>query len=87
MIKDKHLDTVEKDGKLFQMMQVLRTNRLRSSILSGDVSKVGKFQRIERRVNLNADDKRMWFEKLKIVDDDKLINSMPLSSSYFHKIM
>ena len=77
-----HLDTVEKDGKLYQVMKVLRINRLRSSILSGDVSKVGKFQNIERRVNLNADDKRMWFEELMNVNDDKIINSMPLPMNY-----
>lgn len=80
-----HLDTVEKDGKLYQVMKVLRTNRLRSSILSGDISKVGKFQKIERRVNLNADDKRMWFEELTDINDCKLINSMPTSLNYFYK--
>jgi hypothetical protein len=77
-----HLDTVEKDGKLYQVMKVLRTNRLRSSILSGNVSKVGKFQRIERRVNLNADDKRMWFENIRNVNDGKIIDSIPLSPSF-----
>ncbi|MDF2426251.1 MAG: hypothetical protein OPY08_07505 [Nitrosopumilus sp.] len=77
-----HLDTVEKDGKLYQVMKVLRTNRLRSSILSGTVRNVGKFQTIERRVNLNADDKRMWFEDLLDVNDGKIINSMPLSMNY-----
>lgn len=77
-----HLDTVEKDSKLYQIMKVLRSNRLRSCILSGNVRDVGKFQTIERRVNLNADDKRMWFEELKNVNADKIINSTPLSLSY-----
>jgi len=77
-----HLDTVEKDGNLFQVMKVLRTNRLRSSILSGTVRDVGKFQTIERRVNLNADDKRMWFEELADVNDGKMIDSMPINLNW-----
>lgn len=77
-----HLDTVEKDGKLFQVMKVLRTNRLRSSILSGSVANVGRFQTIERRVNLNADDKRMWFEELKKVNDEKIIDSIALNMCF-----
>jgi len=80
-----HLDTIEKDGKLFQVMKVLRTNRLRSSILSGNVSYVGRFQTIERRVNLNADDKRIWFEKLSDINDGKIIHSLPVSLNYFKK--
>ena len=79
-----HVDTVKKDGKLFQVMKVLRTNRLRSSILSGNVADVGRFQTIERRVNLNADDKRMWFEELVDVNDGKMIDSMPISFNYFN---
>ncbi|MCV0367327.1 MAG: hypothetical protein K5798_08730 [Nitrosopumilus sp.] len=81
-----HLDTVEKEGNLYQVMKVLRTNRLRSSILSGDVSKVGKFQSIERRVNLNADDKRMWFEGITDVNERKYVNSLPLTMDYFKNI-
>lgn len=77
------MDTVEKDGKLFQVMKVLRTNRLRSSILSGTIADIGKFQKIERRVNLNADDKRMWFEELRDINDDKMIDSMTISLNYF----
>lgn len=63
-------------------MNVLRSNRLRSSILSGTVKKVRKFQTIERRVNLNADDKRMWFEELRDINDGKMIDSLPLSLYY-----
>ena len=77
-----HLDTVEKDGNLYQIMKVLRTNRLRSSILSGNVADVGKFQTIERRVNLNADDKRMWFEKILDVNDKVMIESLPISLNF-----
>lgn len=53
--------------------------------MSETVTDVGKFQKIKRRVNLNADDKIMWFEELKDINGINLINSMPLSLSYFHK--
>ena len=78
-----HLDTIEKDGQLYQVMKVLRVNRLRTAILSNSIGDIGKFKTVERLVNLNADRKRMWFEKLVDVNDGKLIDSMPISLNYF----
>ena len=80
-----HLDTVEKDGNLYQIMKVLRVNRLRTSILSDSINDIGKFKPVERLVNLNADKKRMWFEDLKDVNDGKMIDSMPLSLNHIPK--
>jgi len=77
-----HLDTVEKDGNLYQVMKVLRVNRLRTSILSNSISEIGKFSTVERLVNLNADKKRMWFKNLKNVNDGRIIDSMPISMSF-----
>jgi hypothetical protein len=37
------------------------------------------------KVNLKADKKRMWFEELKNVNDGKMIDSLPLSLSFFDK--
>lgn len=37
----------------------------------------------EREVNLNADQKRLWFEKIIDINDRKLIDSMPISMNYF----
>ena len=79
-----HLDTIEKDGNLYQVMKVLRVNRLRTAILSDSIDSIGKFKTVERLVNLNADRKRMWFEELVDVNDGIMIDSMPLSLSYFH---
>jgi len=64
-------------------LKILKTGRLRSSILSNDISNVGKFQIVERRVNLNADDKRMWFEELRNVNDRVMIDSLSISLNYF----
>jgi hypothetical protein len=78
-----HLDTIEKNGQLYQVMKVLRVNRLRTAILSNSIDQIGKFKTVERLVNLNADKKRMWFEELRDINDGKMINSMPLSLPFF----
>ena len=67
-------------------MNVLRVGRLRSSILSNSIGEIGKFKTVERLVNLNADKKRMWFEKLRNVNDGIMIDSMPISLNYFEKL-
>ena len=38
---------------------------------------------LERGINFNADQKRLWFEKIRDVKDKKLINSMPISLNHF----
>ncbi|MCV0372452.1 MAG: DNA polymerase [Nitrosarchaeum sp.] len=77
-----HLDTIEKNGQLYQVMKVLRVNRLRTAILSNSINEIGKFKTVERRVNLNADRKRMWFEDLRDVNDGKMIDSMSISLNF-----
>src|SRR3989344_7949390 len=54
-----HLNTIEKNGQLYQVMKVLRVNRLRTAILNNSIDQIGKFKTVERLVNLNADRKRM----------------------------
>ena len=63
----------------------MRSSGLRISILSNCICDIGKFKMIERRVNLNADQKRMWFENLSDVNDGKMIDSMPISLSFVDK--
>ena len=36
----------------------------------------------ERQVNLNADKKRLWFEKLRSIQEKKMINSMSINLNY-----
>ena len=38
---------------------------------------------LERGINFNADQKRLWFEKIRDVKDKKLINSMTISPNHF----
>lgn len=81
-----HLDTIEKNGQLYQVMKVLRVNRLRTAIWGNSIGEIGKFKTVERLVNLNADRKRMWFEELRDVNDGKMIDSLPISLYYILKI-
>jgi len=77
-----HLDTIEKDGNLYQIMNILRVNRLRTAILSNSIDEIGKFKTVERLVNLNADRKRLWFEDLKNINDKIMIDSMPINLNH-----
>ena len=44
---------------------------------------IERLETFEREVNLNADQKRLWFEKIRDVNDRKLIDSVPISMNYF----
>ena len=79
-----HLDTFEKDGKLFYKFKVTRANRLRQSILSNKLSEIGKITEKTREVNLNADKKRFWLESLTGINH-KMNRSLPLSLNHITK--
>jgi len=77
--------TYQKNGKLIMKIKLLRSGRLRSSILQNSISDIGKFKVIEREVNLNADRKRLWLGRIVSIDDKIMNESMPLSLNYFTK--
>jgi len=77
-----HLDTIQRNGKLYAKLRVLRSKRLRSAILEDRLEEIGKFKEITREVNLNADRKRLWLGQLKAVDDQNN-NSIPISLNQF----
>ena len=78
-----HLDTFEKDGRLYYRFNVLRNNRLRSSILQDRIKDIGKIKPETREFNLNADRKRFWLGRIESMDDGMMNESMPLSLNYF----
>jgi len=78
-----HLDTFEKNGRLYYRFNVLRNNRLRSSILQDKISEIGKIKPKTREFNLNADRKRFWLGRIENMDDKIMNKSMPLSLNYF----
>ncbi len=77
-----HLDTIERDGKLFYSFKVNRVGRLRNSIITNQIHNIGKFQIYEKQINLNADRKRMWMGQLDGIND-KSNGSIPLSFNHF----
>jgi len=80
-----HLDTFEKDGRLYYRFNVLRNNRLRSSILQNRVEDIDKIKPETREFNLNADRKRFWLGRVESMEDKIMNESIPLSLNYFEK--
>jgi len=78
-----HLDTFEKDGRLYYRFNVLRNNRLRSSILQDKIPDIGKIKPMTREFNLNADRKRFWLGRIESMDDEVMNESAPLSLNFF----
>jgi hypothetical protein len=60
-----HLETFEKNGRLYYSFVVNRNNRLRSSILQNRIKDIGKVKPEIREFNLNADRKRFWLGRIK----------------------
>ena len=77
-----HLDTIQRDGKLYYSFKVNRVGRLRNSIITNDIANIGKFKVYEKQINLNADRKRMWMGQLDGIND-KSNGSVPLSFNHF----
>jgi hypothetical protein len=80
-----HVDTVEKDGRLYLKLQVTRSTRLRSSILQGRIEDIGIIKPVTRLVDLDADRKRFWLGKLQSVNDKVCNDSTPISLNHFYK--
>ena len=80
-----YLDTFEKNGRLYYRFNVLRNNRLRSSILQDKISEIGKIKPETREFNLNADRKRFWLGRIERMDHIIMNESIPLSLNYFIK--
>ena len=79
-----HLDTHERDGKLYFSYKEMRVGRLRKSIISNKIDDIGKFAFKEKQINLNADRKRMWIGELDGINE-KSNGSVPLSFNHFTK--
>jgi len=77
-----NFETVEKDGKLIMKCRVLRSKRLRSSILSNTPENIGKFSVIELEIDLNADRKRLWLGELSSMKDKTINVSVPLNFDF-----
>ena len=79
------METIVKKGKLYLKYKVLRSTRLRSSILQDNISEIGKIKTFEKEVNLNADRKRFWLGEIESIDSKVMNESVPICMNYFWK--
>ena len=77
------METVERNGKLYYKLSMLRSIRLRSSIIQDCLSEIGRIKQVTREINLNADRKRLWLGRIESVDAQICNDSMPISLNYF----
>ena len=77
-----HIETIERDGRLYYKYQVLRTKKLASAIISNQIEDIGKLKEATREVNLNGDDKRQWLGRLENINDRKINKSFPLNTDF-----
>lgn len=80
-----HVETVEKDGRLYLVLTPTRSASLRECIIQNRLEDIGKIRPVRRLVNLNADRKRFWLGTLKSLDDGMYNDSMPISLDHFRK--
>ncbi len=66
-----HVDTIEKDGRLYYQYKVLRTKKLASAIIQNQIDDIGKIKEETREINLNGDDKRFWLGRLESIKDGR----------------
>ena len=80
-----HLETFEKNDKLFYKIKVLRNSRLRSSIRQNKISEIGKIKEVTKQFNLNGDRKRLWLGKIESIELKVRNESSPISMNFFEK--
>ena len=78
-----HIDTIEKDGRLYYQYKILRTKKLASAIIQNQIDDIGRIKEETREVNLNGDDKRFWLGRLVDINDKKSNNSTSLNPEFF----
>lgn len=79
-----HLETFEKDNRLFIKYLENRNTTLKMAIIQNKISDIGKIKPKIKEIDLNADRKRQWFGKLTGIDKS-YNNSMPLSLNWISK--
>jgi hypothetical protein len=75
--------TYEKDGKLYMKYVMNRTKQLAMCIIQNKIEDIGNIREHEREINLNADNKRFWVERLNNIDEKKKNRSFPLNPQQF----
>ena len=75
-----HLATrIGDDGQLYIAVETTRTTHIKSGILYNRLRSVGKIEQYEKKIGLNSDKKRFWFDDLTSLHDIKCCDSAPLN--------
>ena len=82
LVPSGEFETFERNDRLYYKFKVLRSSRLRSSILQDKIADIGKIKTFEREVDLNADKKRFWLGTLSAINHESN-DSMPISLNHF----
>lgn len=78
-VEIEHIDTIEtKDGRVVLILERKKPQRLKSAILRGVIKDVGKFRTFRKEIDLNADTKRFWPERITTIHSELCVGSMPL---------
>jgi hypothetical protein len=80
-----HLETFEKDDKLYYKISVKRNTRLRSGIIQNNIADIGKIATVTKNVNLNADRKRLWLGQIESINQKYYNDSVPISLNFVTK--
>jgi hypothetical protein len=81
-----HLDTFEKNGKLYYKFITKRNTKLRSAILQNKINNIGSIEPTIRLVNLKADSKRLWLGEIKNINSKEMNNSAPICLNMLNEI-
>ena len=80
-----HVDTIEKDGRLYLVMAPTKSASPKESIIQNRIQDIGKIRPTRRLVNLNADRKRLWLGTLRSIDGGLCNDSLSLSLNHLSK--
>lgn len=78
-IEIEHKESVETpDGRVILVLERKRPQRLKSAILRERIHDIGRFKIDKREVDLNADTKRFWPERITSIHSELCVGSVPL---------
>ena len=78
---------VSNDGQLYIKVKTTRTTHIKSGILYNKLKHVGRIEEYEKKINLNSDKKRSWFDDLQSLNDKLFCDSVPLNMDIFGHIV
>ena len=79
-----HKEThVDEQGRIKYSFEKLRVGTIKQNILRGTLGNIGKFSKVTKELNLNADRGRMWFGRLTDIRKKEHNTSIPFNLSVF----